>query len=112
MRQGSVFLLSLTHNDSGGSPVLAADVTSAAMQVRENIDDATALLDIDSTSEITISDGLIEIEVSAAVTAAITPTDTELREVPMVYDLEVTYADTRVERVLEGNLTFSQEVTR
>jgi len=104
--QGTTFIKKLTITDSS-TPAVVRDLSahSARMQVRPDITSTTKLLDLTSTGgDITLnSSGVIQVTVSAAVTAALTTGG--------VYDLEIEAAGV-VERVIEGDFTLSKEVTR
>ena len=82
---------------------------TARMQVRETRQSATKILDLASTGltpkiTVTGAQGLIDIALTATDTAAL---DFESAE----YDLEIVNG-TEVERLLEGNVRLSKEVTR
>ncbi len=107
--QGSTFSKKLTLTDNETPPV-ARNLSSysARMQVRPDIESSTTLLNLLSTGgspEITLnSSGVIQITVSATVTAALTQGG--------VYDLEIEDSSGAVERVIQGNFDLSKEVTR
>lgn len=102
--QGATYSLSLTW-ELGGT---AVDLTgySAAMQVRESVNSATAILDLSSASEITLGGtaGTIAIEVPASTMGSATPGR-------YLYDLELDSGST-VTRLLEGAFQILPEVTR
>lgn len=98
---------------SQGSPAVPVDVTTytARMQVREDIDDVTPILDITTTpaatGDITLgtTDGLVTVFISDTTSTAITVDGG-------VYDLEMVAAGGDVTRLLEGAVVFTSEVTR
>ena len=107
--QGTTFSKKLTITDNATPPVARNLSTySGRMQVRPDIESSTALLDLLSTGgspEITLNaSGVIQITVSAAVTAALSQGG--------VYDLEIEDSSGVVERVIQGNFELSKEVTR
>ncbi len=80
---------------------------TARMDIRESIDDITALVSLTSPSDIVINTTTAEIQIliSATVTAAL-DFDTG------VYDLELEDGSGNVTPVIEGDVTFIKEVTR
>lgn len=81
---------------------------SARMQIREDIDDETALVDLTSDdNEISIS--VLDARVTFTIATAITET---LDFVEGVYDLELVDPNGEATRLLEGKVTLSKEVTR
>ena len=107
--QGATFSKKLTLTDNATPPV-ARNLSSysARMQVRPDVDSSTTLLNLLSTGgspEITLnSSGVIQITVSATVTAALSQGG--------VYDLEIEDGSGVVERVIQGNFDLNKEVTR
>lgn len=89
----------------------AIDLTgsTARMQIRETIDDATPLIELtDANSRATVTDA-----VNGEITLLIADEDTAALDfVKGVYDLEIEYSDGTVDRVLEGKVKLSKEVTR
>jgi hypothetical protein len=107
VEKGATFRLQLAYKDSTGTPF---DLTGwiARMQIRAHQRDTTTLVSLTSGGGgITVgtTDGLITVEIAAAVTAAIVPRTG-------VYDLEVESPTGFVARVLEGSVDFKPEVTR
>jgi hypothetical protein len=90
---------------------------SARMQVRQRIEDATPLMDLDD-STITVGDleGWVLVEATAVQTAAFDfdpdPVLVGKTSGTGVYDLEVEFADGRVIRLAEGTANLHPEVTR
>lgn len=103
--QGATWELSLTWTDSAGDPI---DLTSCAaqMQVRASFDSA-AVLSLTQGSGITLGGtaGTIELSASSTATAAILAQE-------YAYDLEVTFPNSKVNRVIQGSLTVTPEVSR
>ena len=104
--QGATFEVLITHLDYDGSDVPASDVSAVRMQARETVDSSTTLFDLSASGgEINVVDGLITITMSHTATAAL---DFDSG----VYDVEVTYTDGKVGRILMGRVVLSKEVTR
>jgi len=114
-QQGSTFTRTITLNypDPLSPPsdptYLPWNLTgyTARMQVRRTIDSSTVLLNLTTGGGgITLggSSGVIEIYISAANTATLASSG--------VYDLEIISTTGVVDRILQGNFTLSQEVTR
>lgn len=112
---GSTFgrTLTLKYPDPTSSPVdptyLPWNLTgyTARMQVRRTIDSSTVLISLTTENgRITLggASGIIELNITATDTAALTSSG--------VYDLEIVDSNGIVSRILQGNFTLSQEVTR
>jgi hypothetical protein len=104
--QGSTWDLSLTYNDSSGSPVNLTDYT-AKMQVRNSFRAPTAVLTLSNSNGIALggSAGTINIGVVASVTETISAES-------YVYDLELTTQSGVVTRLVQGTLLVTPEVTK
>jgi hypothetical protein len=114
--QGSTFRreMQITTDTNTGTiraPIFAPiDLTNITlqMQIREDVTSDTVILDLTIEGHITKIDALngdIRIEIPASVTQEFTFTTA-------VYDLEMHHFDGYVERILEGTLALSLEVTR
>jgi len=80
---------------------------TARMQIREDIDDATEILELLSPTDINISIA------DARITVTIADTVTETFDFEeAVYDLELESSTGETTRLLEGTVTLSKEVTR
>ncbi len=104
--QGATFQLEVVYKDDAGTPINLTGYT-AALQVRQNYYDTTALLTLTSPSNgivITGATGTIDITMTSAQTGG-------LDEGFYVYDLEITSGET-VTRLIQGQFTVSPEVTR
>ena len=80
---------------------------TARMQVRRTIDSSTILISLTTENgRITLGGptGIIELNITAADTATLTSSG--------VYDLEIISNTGVVDRIMQGNFTLSQEVTR
>lgn len=80
---------------------------TARMQVRRTIDSSTVLISLTTENgRITLGGvtGVIELNISATDTAALTSSG--------VYDIEIVDSSGFVSRIMQGNFTLSQEVTR
>ena len=105
--QGATFQLTVVYKDDAGLPINLTGYT-AALQVRQNYYDTTALLTLTSPSAGIVITG-------ATGTIAITMTDVQtgsLDEGFYVYDLEISSSGGTVTRLIQGQFTVSPEVTR
>jgi hypothetical protein len=94
---------------SDGEPV---DLTGAsvAMQIRESYPAASPLISLTSAP----GGGIVITPLEGRIAITITDTQTRALVAPAtrVYDVEITYVDARVKRLLMGNVTVRPEVTR
>lgn len=107
IRQGATFTLDVTLEDELGQVV---DLTgaSARMQGRERTGASATLFSLTSGGgDITVDEaaGALAVVIDASTTAGF---DFETG----VYDLEVVYSDSTVDRIAQGVVTLSREVTR
>lgn len=104
IEQGSKFERFITVQDTSGNIRNLTGYT-ARMQARESISSTTTLFDISPT--VSGMQGLVTIMIPSSVTSEFTWSKG-------VYDLEIvnTLGDGEVERILEGGITLSLEVTR
>ena len=105
--QGATFNLEVIYKDEAGTPINITGY-SAALQIRQNYYDTTALLTLTSPSGGIVITG-------AAGKINITMTDVQtgsLDEGFYVYDLEITSSGGIVTRLIQGQFTVSPEVTR
>lgn len=108
IEKGATYQKTLIWQDSTGT---AIDLTgyTARMQIRENVKSDTTLVSLtsDPSGGITITEleGKIEIEIDADTTSAIIASYG-------VYDLEMIDAEDKVTRLVKGNVSFDDEVTR
>lgn len=114
-QQGSTFsrTITLKYPDPSSPP---ADPTyllwnftgyTARMQVRRTIDSSTVLISLTTENgRITLggATGIMELNITAADTATLTSSG--------VYDIEIISSSGVVSRILQGDFTLSQEVTR
>lgn len=104
--QGSVWSVVLVYTDSNNTPVNLTGYT-AAMQLRQNYNSATADLTLTTANGgITIvgATGTITITATAVQTGALDPGF-------YVYDLELT-SGSNISRLIQGQLTVAEQVTR
>lgn len=104
--QGATWNLQVVYKTDAGVPINLTGYT-AALQVRQNYYDTTALISLTSPSGgivITGATGTIDITMTAQQTGS-------LDEGFYVYDLEITSGAT-VTRLIQGQFTVSPEVTR
>lgn len=106
--QGATFKRILRLTDA--TPA-AIDLTgsTARMHIRQTIADTTALIELtESNGRATVTDAA-----GGEVTLLISDEDTAALDFAKgVYDLEIEYSDGTVDRVLEGKVKLSKEVTR
>lgn len=104
--QGSTWDVSLTYNDSAGSPVNLSNYT-ASMQVRNSYKSPTTILSLTNSSGITLggSAGTISIDIPASVSQTVAAEK-------YVYDLELTSSGGTVTRLVQGTFTVTPEVTK
>ena len=105
--QGATFTLEVIYKDSAGTPINLTGYT-AALQVRQNYYDETALVSLTSPSNgivITPLLGKINITMSSTQTGS-------LDEGIYVYDLEINAGGGTITRLIQGQFTVSPEVTR
>lgn len=107
IEQGATLLKPIVWKDSSGTPVNLTGYT-AKMQVRQSVASPDILLEMSTANskiQLTPSTGTITLVFSAATTAAIAWKRGK-------YDLELTSADGTVTRLIEGQISVSQEITR
>lgn len=114
-QQGSTFsrTITLKYPDPNSPPLdptyLPWNFTgyTARMQVRRTVDSSTTIISLTTENgRITLAgnSGIMELNISAADTATITSSG--------VYDIEIISDTGIVSRIMQGNFTLSQEVTR
>lgn len=107
--QGADYLLQLRIHDENGDTIDLTGYT-ARMQVRQTVDNATALINWSTSGgQITLngaSSPNLTVAVAAATTAAIS------WDGLAVYDIEIVSGSGYVYRVAEGKIECSKEVTR
>ena len=110
IKQGATFTLSFNWKDKQGRLKDLTDY-SAAMKIRTDYDSATSLVSLTSGSGITLGGtaGTVICKIAPAETTTLSNDD-----FPAVYDFELTNTvdATIVLRLLEGKVTFDQNVTR
>lgn len=105
IEQGATFLLTLIYQDDTGAPANLSGY-AARMQLRASKAAAAPVI------ELTTENGRISIVGAAGqINLTISAADTESLEGSGVYDLELVNGEI-VERLVEGNYTVSQQVTR
>ena len=105
--QGANWFITFTYQDSAGVAINITGYT-AALQLRSEPSDATAVLSLSSPSNgitITGATGTIAVTASAAQTGAIS-------EGFYYYDLEITSGAGIVTRLVQGQIEVSPQVTR
>lgn len=104
IQQGSTFILEFEYQFNG-SGINLSDATPQ-MHIRRIASSEKLLLDATPyISIVNAAEGGIRIEIPAAITE-------QLKFKKAVYDLELHYLDGFVERLVEGNVVLSLEVTR
>lgn len=108
IEQGATFQVKFTYQDAALTPISLVGCT-VRMHVRKKITDPEILLDVSTVNGKVVMDqaaqGIFKMVVPAAETAAFTWR-------AGVYDIEVTYPDGTIDRILEGKVTVSLNVTR
>jgi hypothetical protein len=105
IEQGATFIRTITVTDSNDE---AVDLTGASARgkIRPSYDSDTFV-----SFDMTITDdegGIVEWLMDAETTSDLDIT----RTVKWVYDVEIEYADGRVDRILQGKATLSPEATK
>lgn len=108
IEQGAVYTLNLAlYSDTAMTTPIDISGYTAAMQIRENKGDATPVITLTSSSGLTIG-GVNDNEIDVLITSA----QTALFNFSTgYYDLEITSGGS-TERLIEGTVTLSKEVTR
>lgn len=113
IEQGADFVLSLQLTDSSEDPInIAGD--SFTGQIRKS-PESTIVIATFSSTIVSEEDGKVDITLSDTITAAISVDDSgDCKRVKTcyIYDIERTRASGRVDRLLEGNVSVSPEVTK
>lgn len=118
LEQGATKKFEIIYKDANGTPIDLSRYSSARMQIRETVDSATAIATLSSSlwpdgtginfsgsnGTTPLISGSIGIEISAA-TSSLFTFETA------VYDIELV-SGSYVERLLQGSITLSKEVTR
>jgi phage tail sheath gpL-like len=104
--QGSIWSVVLVYTDSNNVPVNLTGYT-AAMQLRQNYNSATADLTLT-----TANGGITIVGATGTITITATATQTGLLDAGLyVYDLELT-SGSNISRLIQGQLTVAEQVTR
>lgn len=104
--QGSIWSVVLVYTDSNNTPVNLTGYT-AAMQLRQNYNSATADLTLT-----TANGGIAIVGATGTITITATATQTGLLDAGFyVYDLELT-SGSNISRLIQGQLTVAEQVTR
>lgn len=103
VQQGATYSQTITLKDNFGVAVNITGCTAAA-QIRQQYSDPTPAAQFTCVIPVG-TDGVIRISLTPAQTAAITFDRG-------VYDLELTYPSGVKDRILQGNVVISKEVTR
>lgn len=113
VEQGATFQRTLTITDAG-VPVNLTGYT-AQLQIRATVDSPDPLIDVDTSSGITITPltGVIDIVISDTLTATLPIKRPILGPQPLgVWAINITSPTGIVERLLEGQVTISPAVIR
>jgi NADH:ubiquinone oxidoreductase subunit F (NADH-binding) len=105
--QGADWFITFTYQNSSGTPINITGYT-AALQLRSEPSDATAVLSLSSPSNgitITGATGTVAVTATAAQTGAISPGY-------YYYDLEITSGSAVVTRLAQGQIEVNPQVTR
>jgi hypothetical protein len=109
--QGTTFRRVIRLQDTTVTPAVPIDLSGATvrMHIRAAISDTATLLELNETNGRAVISDALNGEITLLVTAAITAA---LDFLKAVYDLEIQYSNGTVDRVLQGGVTLSKEVTR
>lgn len=108
IEQGATFKKILTLKDSNSTAINLTGYSSAEMDLRLDQDESSEVLTLtNGNGRITFGGaaGTLTLEISATDTANLTPGDG-------VYDLEITDANGKVDRILEGTYSIRGNVSR
>lgn len=108
IEQGATFSRILTLKDSTGTVVNLSGYSSAEMDLRQNPEESSTIL------ELTTANGRISLGGAAGtVTLTVSATDTaNLTADDGVYDLEITDSGGNVFRILEGSYSIRRNISR
>ena len=106
IEQGATFSWAMTWKDGTGTPIDLTGCT-ARMTIKKTKISATPIIELTTASEIVLGDalGTIVITIDAVTTASFNFDNA-------VYDLEIIYPSTYVDRLLKGAVTLDKEVTK
>lgn len=107
IEKGATYKHTLTWNDSLGAPINLTGC-SAKLQIRTSVTSQTVLIELSTLNGrliLTPLLGIIQLYISATDTTSLIGTGG-------VYDLEVTFANGEITRLIEGTIIFKNEVTR
>lgn len=107
IEQGATYRHTLYWKDATGLPI---DLTActAKMQIRATVDSSPVICELSTVNGrliLTAAEGKIELVVPNSITKALKP-------ITAVYDLEVTFTNGDVVRLIEGSVVVKAEVTR
>ena len=108
IEQGATFSRILTLKDSTGTVVNLSGYSSAEMDLRQNPEESSTILELTTTNgRIALGGaaGTVTLTVSATDTANLTADDG-------VYDLEITDSGGNVFRILEGSYSIRRNISR
>jgi hypothetical protein len=106
--QGATFRRIIRLTDSTNTAIDLSGAT-VRMHVRATLADTATLLELNETNGRAVVSDAVNGEVTLLVTATVTAA---LNFSKAVYDLEIQYSDGTVDRVLQGGIMLSKEVTR
>lgn len=107
IEKGATFKLNLTWKDENETVYNLTGYT-ARMQIRETVDSASFIIELTNANNRIALGGAL-----GTITLTITATDTmTITQNSGVYDLEIVSASGEVTRLLEGNVSITNEVTR
>lgn len=104
VQQGATYNQSITLKNAANTAPINITGCTVAAQIREQYTDATPVATF-ATNIPVGTDGVIQISLTPTQTSAITIERG-------VYDIEITYPGGTKDRILQGNVVISKEVTR
>lgn len=102
--EGATYRITLAYNDAAGDPVDISTGFTAELKARVNLSDVTPVIDLSNGSGLTLGNGTIAVEMTAAETTAL---DFD----KATWNLEITEtASSDVNRSHQGIVTLSKDV--
>jgi len=107
IEEGATFTRTITYTDNANTAIDLAEST-VRMQIRDNYGAANAVISLSTPST-----GITLSSETGKFTVTMTATQTESLGIKQgVYDIEVEYSNGTVERILEGRVKISKQVTQ
>ena len=107
IEEGATFTRTITYTDNANTAIDLAEST-VRMQIRDNYGATNAVISLSTPST-----GITLSSETGKFTVTMTATQTESLGIKQgVYDIEVEYSNGTVERILEGRVKISKQVTQ